>query len=82
MNLTALEIKYTIIILEAFQELYPGEEVTINPGFKSCFWLTDRPEIYVNVEADLNQPFTAPGTPECQTLMVEILNREPFKAHA
>lgn len=76
MNLDAYTMNILAHLLLIMHEQYEGREVTVvDNGLRVVVWLTERPEIYVNIDKEYNQPVTGANNPEVAQLVAELLDK-------
>lgn len=76
MNLDAHTMKLLGHLLLILHDNYEGREVTVvDSGVRVSAWLAERPEIYVNIDKEYNQPITGPDNCEVQSIIVELLEK-------
>ena len=82
MNLDAQTMKLLGTLLLIFHDQYEGREVTVvDSGFKVSVWLSERPEIYVNIDKEYNQPITGGSDCETQSIITELLQKTSSHSH-
>lgn len=73
MNLDAHTMKLLANLLLVMHESYEGRDVTvIDDGLRVSVWLCERPEIYVHIDKEYNNPLTGASNCEVQQIIAEV----------